>query len=67
MDKKQNKNDEVIKEILLYPGFTFVSPGDLAAKRKRHEGGGGAMEVVLSFFAKDCSVNEKDVVEEINL
>lgn len=41
MDKKQNKNDEVIKEILLYPGFTFVSPGDLAAKRKRHEGGGG--------------------------
>lgn len=51
MDKKQNKNDEVIKEILLYPGFTFVSPGDLAAKRKRHEGG-GAMEVVLSFLQK---------------
>lgn len=67
MDKKQNKNDEVIKEILLYPGFTFVSPGDLAAKRKRHEGGGGSNGGSFEFFAKDCSVNEKDVVEEINL
>ena len=44
-------------------GFAFVSPGDLAAKRKQHEGEGGkkAVEVVLSFKCE-----WKDAAEEMN-